>query len=131
MGFSILRSIDWILTARYEPNTGSPNPKGEHTTDSRVFPLNIEAITEGRVRTKNNILRAVRTFFLYVDSGRPLEESEGDLFQALKDNDDYGLSIWFFLRDGREDPPFDFLRLHYPKTWTQIARTIHDVQAAR
>ena len=40
-----------------------PTPRELHTTHSRVLPLNIEAITEGRLRTKRNLQRAIEAIF--------------------------------------------------------------------
>ncbi len=87
-----------------------------------MLPLNIEAITEGRLRTKRNLQRAIEAYLRELDSGRPPGAARDDLVQAIRENDDYGLSIWFFLRDGKEEPPFSLLRMKYPETWGQIER---------
>jgi len=51
-----------IITARYDPATARPYAKGVHTADPAILPLNIEAVTEGRLRTRRNLLRAVQGF---------------------------------------------------------------------
>jgi uncharacterized protein (TIGR02646 family) len=122
--FLFFESATGILTARYDPSIGAPNHKGEHTTDSKTLPLNIEAITEGRVRIKNNILRAVRTFLRDVESGRLVGEAEFDLTQAIQDNSDYGLCVWFFVRDGKDGTPFRDLWINHPNTWENISRIV-------
>ena len=118
--FLFFEATTGILTARYDVTAGSPSPKGAHTTNSRVLPLNIEAITEGRLRTKRNLQRAIETYLRALDAGRPPNAARDDLVQAIGDNDDYGLSVWFFLRDGREESPFSLLRIKYPERWGQI-----------
>ena len=120
--FLFFETTTGILVARYEPTIGAPNPKGAHTTHSRVLPLNIEAITEGRLRTKRNLQRAIEAYLRELDSGGPPGAARDDLVQAIRENDDYGLSIWFFLRDGKEESPFSLLRMKYPETWGQIER---------
>jgi uncharacterized protein (TIGR02646 family) len=109
-----------ILTARFEAVMDTPNPKGAHTTDSKVLPLNIESVTEGRLRTKRNLQRAVNAFLRDLSVGSLKPKAYPHLIQAIRDNDNYGLVIWYFLRDGQEESPFNQLKTNHPKTWTEI-----------
>jgi len=114
-----------LLTARYDAARDVQNPKGAHTTDSTVLPLNIEAVTEGRVRTRNNLRRAIRAFIVSSQNGNPSAEAQRELLEAINDNDDYGLAVWFFLKDGKDDPPFCVLRAEYPETWVLIRNRLN------
>ncbi len=113
-----------ILTGRYDLKLKSPDLKGAHTTDSRILPLNIEAVTEGRLRTKRSLQRAVHTFMLNIERGASLPQAEQELLETIGDNDDYGLSVWYFLRDGQSDPPFKQLKDKWPGTWEKIQASV-------
>src|SRR5271157_942550 len=82
------------------------NGKGARGLVQGLNSLNATYIRQGRIR----------------DRPRKLAKDlrNGHLVQAIGDNDDYGLSVWFFLRDGREESPFSLLRMKYPETWGQI-----------
>lgn len=109
-----------IITARYDANTGKPNPKGEHTTDPKVLPINNEAITEGRLRTKRSILRAVETYLKSPGNA----EAEEELLASIRDHCDYGLAVWFFLSDGQSENPFRDLRNTHPRTWDAVTKIL-------
>ena len=113
-----------ILTGRYDGKTHQPSEKGLHTTRSDILPLNIEAVTEGRLRTKRNLQRAVRDFTGHVEQGRNMAEAENELVEAVRDNDDYGLAVWFFIRDGQKDRPFADLKTNWPKVWTCVQKAV-------
>ncbi len=113
-----------ILTARFDKEHNQPNPKGAHTTDRRILPLNIESVTEGRLRTRRNLQRAVMAFLRDPAAGSSPAEAESTLVQAIRDNDDYGLVVWYFLRDGNSESPFADLKRNRPATWHQICGSL-------
>ena len=109
-----------IVTARYDPATGLPRPKGEHTTDPRTLPINIQAVTEGRLRTQRNLCRAVHGFIAAAEGGNDEAAARAELLKAVHDNDGFGLVQWFFLRDGSSEPPFRDLQLGNPIAWQAV-----------
>lgn len=109
-----------IMTAKVDSETGLPDPKGEHTTDPRVLPLNIEAITEGRRRTVCSLRRAIERFFREVEAGTEPSAAQSELLESIGDYDDYGLVTWFFLKDGRDESPFRDLMIAHPDVWRAL-----------
>jgi len=111
-----------IIVARFNPVSGMKDRKGEHTTHLAVLPLNIDPVTDGRRRTALSLRRAVDGFLktAKTESSRTADE----LLAELQDHDDYGLLEWYFLRDGRDDPPFSELRTKRPGVWSQITKTL-------
>jgi hypothetical protein len=111
-----------IIVARVDPATGTEDPKGEHTTDPAVLPLNIDPATDGRRRIARSLRRAVHRFLerAETESAQALD----DLLVELLDHDDYGLLEWYFLRDGQNDPPFSDLRMKHSIAWGQITKTV-------
>jgi uncharacterized protein (TIGR02646 family) len=109
-----------LLTARFQTDIDAPNLKGAHTTDSEVLPLNIESVTEGRLRTKRNLQRAVNIFLRDISNGISAPEANSNLLQAIRDNDNYGLVIWYFVRDGCSESPFDLLKRDHSNLWSEI-----------
>ncbi len=112
------------ITARYEPSSGLPHPKGTYTVDPAVLPLNIEAVTEGRLRTRRNLARAVHFFLTGMVSNAAPAALEAELLHAVRDNDDYGLAHWYFRRDGGVDEPFNSLRVSHPLVWDRIVQAL-------
>lgn len=112
------------ITARFDPATGLPNRKGTHTADPTVLPLNLEAVTEGRQRTHRNLVRAVNAFLTRVEAGIKASTLETDLFEAIRDNDDYGLTYWYFEKDGATLEPFRTLRTLHATVWARIVRSL-------
>ena len=114
--YLVFDSETGLVVSRWNAETGEPDPRGQVTAGDVCLQINIEAVTEGRLRTKRNIIRAINAF-LREASAVPL----GELEQALKDNDAYGLLAWYFLFDGQEDAPFCELRSHFPGVWVTSA----------
>jgi uncharacterized protein (TIGR02646 family) len=112
------------ITARYDPATALPHPKGVLTADPAVLPLNIEAVTEGRLRTRRNLVRAVRSFLSHMATSADPHGPEAELLEAVRDNDDYGLALWYFRRDGGTEEPFQTLRASYCGIWDRLARAL-------
>lgn len=112
------------ITAKYDPSTGHANRKGAHTVDPAILPLNIEVVTEGRQRTRRNLVRAVNTFLARIATGAPLPTLEAELLEGIRDNDDYGLVFWYFRRDGGAEDPFQTLRNSYPIVWNRIVHSL-------
>lgn len=55
-------SATGMIVPRYDQATDAPDAKGDHTTNPGILPLNIEAVTEGRLRTARNLRRAVNSY---------------------------------------------------------------------
>jgi uncharacterized protein (TIGR02646 family) len=118
-----------LLIARFDAN-GVQHPKGTATLE--VLPLDREAITQGRRHTLRNLVRAVRAFLATVCETTDQEAkrvAESELVVAIKDNNDYGLDQWFFLRDGQEVEPFSTLKKEHPSTWDAILQGVKSIQA--
>ena len=111
-----------IIVARVNPASGAADMKGEHTSDLDVLPLNSDPVTNGRQRTTRALRRAVRRFLERADASS--KEASGELLGELHDHDDYGLLLWYFLRDGREESPFSDLRARHPAVWNQVTDTM-------
>lgn len=111
------------ITAKYDTSTGEPNPKGVQTVDPAILPLNIEAVTEGRQRTRRNLVRAINTFLSHMSSSNR-EGLQTELLDAVQDNDEYGLIYWYFSGDGMSEEPFHTLRESYRDVWNRIAQSL-------
>ena len=103
------------LTARWDPQTGEENPMGVQTLEI-LATLRYQAVAEGRGRTRRNLQRAVRAFLGTHGSAA----AEAELRESVADNDGYGLTIWFFLREGREESPFSDLRGRHSRVWERM-----------
>ena len=103
------------ITARYRGDM--EDPRGKETLEA-IPALGNEAVMDGRRRTSRNLVRAVRAFLDQAAIDRPTARL--DLADAIRDNDAYGLVIWYFRRDGREEAPFRELRLSHPDVWEEI-----------
>ncbi|MDM8004877.1 MAG: hypothetical protein QUV05_01820 [Phycisphaerae bacterium] len=110
------------VTARIDRQSGKPDAKGSATTDPGILPLNTDPITEGRQRTDRNLRRAVRAFLCGVgpESAEVRPEVKQELLAAVRDNDGYGLTSWYFEKDGKKESPFSDLRAGYPRIWEEI-----------
>ncbi|MCC6124037.1 MAG: HNH endonuclease [Pirellulales bacterium] len=113
-----------FITARYDLETGLENPKGAHTTKADVLPLNIDVVTDGRKRTQRNLRKAVHRFLDRIVQHNNLEKAQSELIEEIQDHDDYGLVQWYFLKDGRDNPPFRELRANYPEVWERVLESI-------
>lgn len=113
-------STTGIVTFRFSLE-GVPNPRGRHTTDPDVLPLNIEAITEGRRRVGRKLRRAVIHF---LDGGHSVQDRTRILLETLRDTDDYGLGHWYFERDGANEHPFANLKSQFPDVWRAVIQLL-------
>lgn len=104
-----------VLAPRWDPETGEEHHKGRQTLET-LAALRYQAVEEGRGRTRRNLERAVRTFLASERSSA----SEAELRESLTDNDGYGLTAWFFLREGQEEEPFSDLRRREPELWARL-----------
>ncbi len=116
--FLYYESRTGLIVARYDSESDCPSPKGEHTTHKKTLPLNIEAVSEGRARTTRNLNRAVRQYLELPLDKRETMDSIEELVDVVQDHLDYGLVVWFFLRDGRNEPPFCRLESECPRAWS-------------
>src|SRR5207244_12407549 len=101
-----------------------PHPKGVHTIDPSFLPLKVEAVTEGRQRTRRNLVRAINSFLRHMPISPNPEALQAELLDAIQDNDDYGLVYWYFRRDGATEDPFRTLRNAYRDVWDRIGRSL-------
>ncbi len=109
------------ITARWDAETGAENPRGQALLEI-LTPLRHQAVTEGRRRTSMRLRRAVRSFLAH-HTGEAEElaaASIGDLLDDVDDAVDYGIALWFFLRDGSSDESFGQLKEHFPTLWDAI-----------
>jgi len=106
-----------FLVARWHEATGKPDRRGEITTDDSLLRLNTEAVTEGRLRTIRRLRRAVRGFLHEMAQNGAAGDAREHFLAAVVDNDDYGISCWFFHRDGGTESPFAELRARFPEVW--------------
>jgi uncharacterized protein (TIGR02646 family) len=112
------------IVARYDPSSGLPHPKGIHTVDPAILPLNLEAVTEGRLRTRRNLVRAVHSFLTRMVTTSEPAVLEAELLEAVRDNDDYGLAQWYFRRAGSAEEPFHTLRSSHRGVWDWITQAL-------
>jgi uncharacterized protein (TIGR02646 family) len=108
-----------ILTARFAP-TGEPAARGFYTVESSNLPLNIQAVTDGRLRAQRNLERCIHRFLQSANASNARDELVTELRSCLDDNDDYGLRTWFVLREGRDEGEFAELRSRFPEVWTEL-----------
>lgn len=109
------------ITARWEAGTGAENPRGQALLEI-LAPLRHQAVTEGRRRTSMRLRRVVRSFLAHhTDAAEKLTAASiEDLLDEVDDAMDYGIALWFFLRDGCNDEPFGQLRTRFPTLWETI-----------
>jgi uncharacterized protein (TIGR02646 family) len=79
--FLFFDSQTGIITGRYPHASNQQHPRGEHTTLPKTLPLDIDAVTEGRLRTTRNLRRAVRSFL----ECSPKYQSTPEAVRALLD----------------------------------------------
>lgn len=108
------------LAARVDTVSRAALPKGRETIGVLVETLLCEAVVEGRLRTQRNLIKAVRAFSRAPQDPACLD----DLMESVSDNDAYGLTRWFFLRDGREEQPFSMLGEEHPEVWARITEML-------
>ncbi len=107
------------LTPRWNQETGEEHLEGLNTLEI-LTTLRHQAISEGRGRTRRNLERAVRAYLSAADS----PAAEVELRDSFRDNDGYGLTCWFLLREGQEEPPFSDLRRRHPRVWERLSRHV-------
>jgi len=112
------------ITARIDPRTGAANRKGQHTTEPTILPLNIEPITDGRQRVYRRLRRAVTRFLDHTSTGGVRPETISELLDEIRDNTDYGLANWFFLKDGSDAAPFSELCSRFPHVWNEVVQLV-------
>ena len=112
------------ITARWDRATGEENPKGRNTV-ALLATLRHQAITESRRRTRRSLQRTIRVFLHRIK----VEEDDRPtcieaFLEEISDFRDHGLAQWFFLREGREEPPFTDLRRELPDVWARITKLL-------
>jgi uncharacterized protein (TIGR02646 family) len=108
------------ITARWDSRTGEENPRGRVILEI-LSSLRHQAVTEGRRRTSLRLKRSIRSFMgQRGEDGEVPESAVEDLLECVDDATDYGIAVWFFLRDGREEDPFRALRTGFPSIWKRI-----------
>jgi uncharacterized protein (TIGR02646 family) len=119
--FLFFDSDTGMITARWEAETGVENPKGKAVIET-LSTLQHQAVTEGRRRTSARLRRCIGTFLSQqrADSEEISSESLRDLLESIDDATDYGIAVWFFSKDGRDEEPFRTLRDRFPSIWDKI-----------
>lgn len=109
-----------LLTPRYLPRSDGmdvrEDPRGQYTL-AVIKTLKCEACVEGRQRTYRNLVRAVRSYI----GARGGTDALTDFVAAVRDNDDYGLAVWFFTKDGQDEEPFAVLKKQHRAAWDAVA----------
>lgn len=113
-----------LITARIDPATGIPNPKGSHTSSQQVLPLNFEAVTRGRRSTHRNLRRAVAAFVASVSGHGPSHAAQAELLETVTDNSLYGLADWCFRREGSDEYEFHVLKTSHPSVWSDVVSSL-------
>ena len=113
-----------IVTPRFVPETGKPDPRGYYTIERSNIPFNVQAVTEGRLRTQRNLIRCLRRFLESVGLKTDRTAAEEELLGCVDDNSDYGLTVWFFLENGHTDSPFSDLRRQAEDVWNRIVNRV-------
>ncbi len=119
------------VTGRFPTSGDQPHAKGFHTTREATLPLNIEPVTEGRLRTTRGLRRAVQRFLNQTPENLSTSESEDPLVEEIQDLDGYGLAAWFFERDGQSESPFRELKAHHRLTWEAVLCRLPQTNRAR
>lgn len=99
------------VVPRVSPATGEEDAWGRATTDPGLLPLNIESVTESRVRAWRALTRAVRQF-IASDHG---VDALADLVEAIAENERPELVDWALVFDGRTLAPFSLFLDHHPE----------------
>jgi uncharacterized protein (TIGR02646 family) len=104
-----------LIVERWLPETRAADPKGRTTASDEYLQLNVEAVCEGRLRVKRSLERSVNSFLR-----NPCPDAVSELKEAAEDGACYGLTDWFFKREGTEEEPFRTLHNGHPEIWEEI-----------
>lgn len=108
----ILDTATGRLAPRYV--SGVFDARGEKTLEV-LAPLNFEAVTDGRLKSIRRLRDAVGDVLL--DDGSPALRRR--LRHAVED-DDFGVAVWFAVREGGAEPPFWDLRHQSLVCWRRF-----------
>ncbi len=108
------------VVARIDPQTGLPMPRGAATVDPEILPLNIEAVTEGRVRTSRRLRASLDRFLVASVSAVAEQAALAALIQEVRDIDAQGVVSWFLLHDGRQLQPFRTMQTNHAQSWAAL-----------
>jgi|WetSurMetagenome_2_1015567.scaffolds.fasta_scaffold315008_1 uncharacterized protein (TIGR02646 family) len=111
-----------LITYKYNIMTKLPDHRGYHTIEQSGLPLNHQAIAEGRLRTYRNLVRCITRFLGIYKSHHALACAQCELFKCIDDNSNYGLSEWFFKREGKNDSPFADLQNNESSIWLDLLK---------
>ena len=116
----VLDTASGVMSARYH---GDAFDESGAATLNVFDLLNHEALIEGRARTIVRVRKATQDVF---DSGggHPAREA---LCREVRE-DDFGVSAWFFLSDGRQESPFRDVRETSPSLWRRLASLTLNVE---
>lgn len=110
----ILDSSTGILSPRYlAPST---DPRAEKTVEI-LDTINHESATEGRRRSIVRLTRMVENVRQHGDC----RDTREPLVQNVK-GDDYRISQWYALWEGRREDPFHAFRSQFPSLWSRFER---------
>lgn len=110
-------SLTGNITAKYDPQTQSYNPKGLATTDSKMLSLNDEPVV---VRRQAIYERLTRYIGQVLSGIAPLRQAGIASLEVEADRDEYGLMRWFFRKDGQLALPFSNFLQSLPHEWAQV-----------
>jgi hypothetical protein len=92
------------------------DPRGEVTLEILAC-MNFEAVSEARKRVIRRYYDAVD----YVLTGNSLPRAVANIAREVRE-DEFGLSVWFALREGAEEARFQQLKREHPKSWRTFVR---------
>lgn len=98
------------LQARYDPDCNRFDPKGTATIDDTLTRLNIEAVTENRMRVVRHARRYIEIFL----SSQQTQNDADTLVSSCLDLDHPELLVWHLQEDGCNSPPFAGLINDHP-----------------
>lgn len=111
------------LAARWDIASGEENPRGKAVLET-LSPLRHQAVTEGRLRTLRALRRTLQAFQRDTSTSERSEEAVQDLLAGIEDAADYGIAVWFFLHDGRDEEPFRTFRERFPAIWKRAVERV-------
>lgn len=108
-----------VATGRLAPRflqDGALDKSGD-TTLEVITPLNFESVTEGRLRVIRRLRSATGDLIRLGDT----PETRRRLRHAVEE-DDFGVTTWYVVREGRDESPFAELRTRLPYVWRRFAQ---------
>jgi len=108
---------------------GNYDPKGTATLEI-LEPINHESATEGRMRIITRLRDAVSAIPGDGSSRKAIDDSLRKLLDEVR-QDDYGISAWFAIWDGKDEDEFRNLNIRNAAAWRRFVRFSINVRYGR